>query len=200
MHHSTPKRDSTQFFFTPDTTQSREQQREALVAFLKDADNDEFAIRDAAYREYYHGDLLTERELADALRISTSAFLLVLGPSEAFALCPTCGKHHFARIMSRHEARSLVSSPRDPRAADIECEACEQAAQLRTMPYRDYLKTPHWRQTRQRALERADRRCQLCNSPDNLQVHHRTYERRGSERDDDLTVLCADCHTKFHEG
>jgi hypothetical protein len=69
---------------------------------------------------------------------------------------------------------------------------------LRTMPYAEYLQTEHWQQVRQAALTRAEYRCQVCNSPYHLQVHHRTYERRGEERDTDLTVLCDTCHGRFH--
>lgn len=54
-----------------------------------------------------------------------------------------------------------------------------------------------WAQRKQAALERAEFRCQVCNSPDKVQVHHRTYERRGNERPADLTVLCAFCHIRF---
>jgi replicative DNA helicase len=32
-----------------------------------------------------------------------------------------------------------------------------------------------------------------------LEVHHRTYERIGQERSEDLTVLCDVCHGLFHE-
>jgi replicative DNA helicase len=49
------------------------------------------------------------------------------------------------------------------------------------------------------ALSRAGHRCQVCNSPDKLDVHHRTYERVGQEQLDDLTVLCDRCHGLFHE-
>ena len=41
-------------------------------------------------------------------------------------------------------------------------------------------------------------RCQLCNTGGSLQVHHRTYQRRGYERLDDLTVLCRKCHERQH--
>lgn len=199
MHNDTASQADAQFFFNPNPQHNREQQREALLAFLKDTRNDELAIRAAAHNEYYRGDLLTERELADALGISTSAFLRELGPADVFAVCPTCGKHHLARICTRHEARVLLASDRDRRAADIECDACEQAVNLRTMPYRDYLKTPHWKATRQRALERADRRCQLCGSSERLEVHHNTYANRGNEHDSDVFVLCDPCHEAFHD-
>lgn len=64
--------------------------------------------------------------------------------------------------------------------------------------YGEYLNSPHWHLVRAAAIVKADYRCQLCNSPDNLQVHHRTYERRGKEKLSDVTVLCRDCHRKFH--
>lgn len=69
---------------------------------------------------------------------------------------------------------------------------------MRTMPYPKYLKTDHWSRCRKRALEAAGHRCQLCNSTHRLQVHHRTYERRGNESPDDVIVLCSACHQLFH--
>ena len=41
-------------------------------------------------------------------------------------------------------------------------------------------------------------KCQLCNKSGELNVHHRTYERRGEESYSDLITLCEDCHTLFH--
>lgn len=65
--------------------------------------------------------------------------------------------------------------------------------------YRDvYLKSDHWRAQRVAALVRAENRCQVCNSDRSLDVHHRTYERLGSEVPADLTVLCRTCHDLFH--
>lgn len=72
------------------------------------------------------------------------------------------------------------------------------AEELRTMPYSHYLLTHHWRRTRNEALSRAKHACQLCNYDRTLNVHHRTYERRGCELPEDLTVLCKACHEKFH--
>jgi|SRR5262245_29505257 len=71
--------------------------------------------------------------------------------------------------------------------------------ELRTMPYDQYLLTSEWQEKRRQALERADCRCQLCYSPDQLNVHHRTYKRRGNEDIGDLTVLCRVCHERFHD-
>lgn len=69
---------------------------------------------------------------------------------------------------------------------------------LLAMPYTEYLQSEHWKQKREAALIAAEYRCQLCYSDKNLEVHHRTYERRGCERPSDLTVLCHTCHCQFH--
>jgi len=63
-----------------------------------------------------------------------------------------------------------------------------------SLTYLSYIASPAWRERRRRALERADYRCQLCGERRSLQVHHVTYANLGSERDADLTVLCALCH------
>src|SRR6185503_16642400 len=75
----------------------------------------------------------------------------------------------------------------------------ERGIELRSMPYTQYLLTPEWKQIREEALDRARHKCQLCNSGTALQVHHRTYENRGREMPEDLTVLCANCHERFHD-
>lgn len=76
---------------------------------------------------------------------------------------------------------------------------CKEIERLRSMPYKDYLKTEHWQTVREAALERAEHRCQACNDATKLHVHHRTYERRGEENPTDVVALCADCHRVFHE-
>lgn len=67
-----------------------------------------------------------------------------------------------------------------------------------SMSYDDYLKTEHWKHVAGQAKVRARHRCQLCNGDGELHVHHRTYERLGNEQPEDLTVLCSNCHTKYH--
>lgn len=71
--------------------------------------------------------------------------------------------------------------------------------ELARMPYTDYLRTPEWQTTRQGALRRAKYRCQTCAAGGELHVHHRTYARRGAEWTSDLIVLCAGCHSLFHQ-
>lgn len=70
--------------------------------------------------------------------------------------------------------------------------------ELKNMPYKEYLQTGHWKNIRKQALFRAKYKCQLCGDKSKLNVHHNTYENRGEEKDEDLIVLCQDCHSKFH--
>ena len=70
--------------------------------------------------------------------------------------------------------------------------------ELTSMPYGTaYLKTSHWQTMRRLALEHYGSTCVLCNQTP-VQVHHRTYDRRGRERLDDLIVLCDKCHREHH--
>lgn len=64
--------------------------------------------------------------------------------------------------------------------------------------YAEYLQTPHWRRTRNRALMRAGYACEDCGKRAGLQVHHLTYARIGAELPADLCVLCDDCHSDAH--
>lgn len=70
---------------------------------------------------------------------------------------------------------------------------------LKTMAYKDYLKTDHWKEVSRKAKMRADYKCQLCGYDKSLHVHHNDYSRRGEELPSDLIVLCKTCHGKFHD-
>ena len=71
------------------------------------------------------------------------------------------------------------------------------------MDYREYLRTPEWRQIRAAAMVRAGSRCSLdVTHTDDLEVHHRdngAYARRGRELASDLIVLCHACHRLHHK-
>lgn len=70
--------------------------------------------------------------------------------------------------------------------------------ELRALPYSEYLLTEHWIETREKAKIKSNYRCEVCNSQNQLNVHHKTYENRGCELPEDLIVLCQDCHKTFH--
>ena len=66
--------------------------------------------------------------------------------------------------------------------------------------YQDYLKSEYWQTVTKAVKARAGWKCQICNSPHDLNAHHRTYDNRGNELNhlDDLTCLCRRCHAIFH--
>lgn len=67
------------------------------------------------------------------------------------------------------------------------------------MNYHVYLLSTVWRELKNKALQSANHRCQTCNSPLNLNVHHRKYPKTlGTEPVSDLVVLCRACHKTFH--
>lgn len=65
--------------------------------------------------------------------------------------------------------------------------------------YNEYLHSAEWRIKRQDILERDEFACSICESKENLQVHHVTYDNVGKEQHHELLTLCKSCHTKIHE-
>lgn len=129
--------------------------------------------------------------------------------------CSQCTSPFYVEFESRHSLNQF----RGWHSAGI-CEDCKAKASLKTneeyakwrsereervrllhaMPYYEYLKTAEWAERRLKAMKRARFRCQVCNAYGvRLNVHHRTYERRGFEYDQDLITLCETCHGIFHE-
>jgi 5-methylcytosine-specific restriction endonuclease McrA len=75
----------------------------------------------------------------------------------------------------------------------------EREKALKEMSYAEYLASPEWQKRRKKHIKMVGFSCQLCNIKDTtLHVHHRTYRNRGNESYTDLTVLCHNCHDKFH--
>ena len=65
--------------------------------------------------------------------------------------------------------------------------------------YWEHIKSHAFRKVRQLALRR-DQGCRLCGEKEGeLETHHRTYARFGSERPKDVTTLCVTCHRSFHK-
>jgi hypothetical protein len=67
-----------------------------------------------------------------------------------------------------------------------------------TEDYSVYLKSPHWRRLKARYKRERPWVC-LCGECLLLDLHHKTYERIGRERLDDLQPLCRGCHTTVHQ-
>ena len=101
-----------------------------------------------------------------------------------------------------HSEIMLMLSEHNPIQARRWEEIRERQHLLEKMPYPVYLQTDEWQKRRQQHIAWAGARCQVCNASQDdcavLNVHHRTYKRRGRERASDLIVLCSDCHRLFH--
>ncbi|HEX5370050.1 MAG TPA: hypothetical protein VFY10_11600 [Dehalococcoidia bacterium] len=69
---------------------------------------------------------------------------------------------------------------------------------LKEMPYDEYLQTDEWKLRAAQCKERYGYTCALDDRHPAEHAHHRTYVRRGRERDTDLIPLCASCHEKHH--
>jgi 5-methylcytosine-specific restriction endonuclease McrA len=68
---------------------------------------------------------------------------------------------------------------------------------FRKVRYDEHLSSDKWRAIRERAIARAGGLCERCHSPAG-HVHHVTYANFGSEKDEDLEVLCPPCHWREH--
>ena len=80
----------------------------------------------------------------------------------------------------------------------------EVEKRIKSMKYRDFLRTPCWDGVRSYKLKKSNYCCELCGGKGVLNVHHKSYENHGKEfdmeiADRDLIVLCKDCHAKFHD-
>ncbi len=185
-------------------------------------------VRDELINElYWHHYEVKPKDIAEAFRIKPKDIThgdIIQPHYRADLACPSCGIPH--KLTSRNKMAELERDFRKEEKNNrigfrlTECESCrgkrfadrdqqleaerearrERLHLLRTMPYIEYLQTPEWQTKRHGKLRSAGFRCELCNTGNTvLDVHHRTYERRGNEYYKDLIVLCRDCHARFHD-
>lgn len=70
------------------------------------------------------------------------------------------------------------------------------------MTYSEKLKDPRWQKKRLEILSRDNYKCTVCNSTENLHVHHGYYSgRKEPWKYDDISLhtLCNDCHDRVHD-
>jgi hypothetical protein len=75
---------------------------------------------------------------------------------------------------------------------------------IKSMDYHDFLQTPYWMAISSYKKNLSHYKCALCGSNKKLATHHKTYSRHGQEHlksvmNEDLIVLCDNCHKKFHD-
>lgn len=204
------------------------QEIEDLKAWLQQAKDDlpqmVFALLESAptkdeadalsWEVYWRLQEIPTTPLSDFYRMPIYYVRQIIGAASAEVKCKSCGKKQRHNFDSRTAYKAGLSG--------FECDECVEKRnqqneqwkaqhrqklaeqeqllhELKTMPYRQYLETDHWKTMRMDMLKRAKFACQLCSAKGQLHVHHRTYERRGEENYSDLIVLCANCHGKFHD-
>lgn len=74
------------------------------------------------------------------------------------------------------------------------------AEEDRRQRYKRYLHSEQWALIRKRVCDKYGNLCQECSQLGGLEVHHKTYERIGEERLEDLIPLCPRCHRSLHSG
>jgi 5-methylcytosine-specific restriction endonuclease McrA len=98
----------------------------------------------------------------------------------------------------REEARIWDESP-EGRAEQARLIArWRDDRRRRQTSYAEYLRSPWWQHISASAKTAAQHRCQGCGTGERLEVHHKTYSRRGREQLEDLEVLCHACHRAQH--
>jgi len=70
--------------------------------------------------------------------------------------------------------------------------------------YKTYLKSNHWKKTRAEVLTNNRRKCRICGSTNNLNLHHKKYRKFNrsvlyKETKSDLRTLCNKCHNLWHK-
>jgi len=83
----------------------------------------------------------------------------------------------------------------------------EPAKHARELSWREkynlVISSPRWKKLRVKLIEKAGGKCPRCgwkkekwDKSRTLELHHKTYERLGNERNEDLEIVCSHCHTK----
>jgi hypothetical protein len=77
-------------------------------------------------------------------------------------------------------------------------EAWSQLQKYKHGACAEYLASDQWKSLRNSVICRDQCVCVRCGSTERLEVHHKTYSRRGFEKMDDLETLCRVCHERHH--
>jgi 5-methylcytosine-specific restriction endonuclease McrA len=79
--------------------------------------------------------------------------------------------------------------------------AHERREVLPRWKYREYILSKAWSAKRRAKFAQVGRKCERCGSVrGKIHVHHKTYDRLGVERLEDLEVICEMCHLDHHLG
>lgn len=124
---------------------------------------------------------------------------------EWFLRCPKCKALYMVEAARRWpgevvEVPNVVDQPLVQVKQAKPKKAKKKRAPFVRPDYYEYIRSQAWRQRADAAKKRAGYRCQVCykhRDEVQLDAHHRTYERLGRERPEDITVLCRNCHQLY---
>lgn len=113
-------------------------------------------------------------------------------------LYPTSGKRRKKRDTFTNLKIKLDASPSAETFVDLIAEFKDTPGKARYMVYNAYIGSRAWASKRRAFLGRNGHSCLRCGGMENIEVHHKTYARLGSELDEDLEALCRPCHVAEH--
>lgn len=197
------------------------QERVNLIEELKT----DSGVLDADFLDWVYWDIELSLEIiAQATGVDiTKIQKLIPRPKKIFTRCGLCENKIEFSATSKTKRDNFIAGGKNKTGyssndTDYLCKNCVEMLQeeeqeqvrryrekiskkntLKTMPYKEYLQTKHWKMFARLAKKKAGWICNACSSGDNLNVHHLTYERRGNEKFSDVVVLCKECHEKVHE-
>ena len=172
---------------------------------------------------YWFVPQVTSTDIAEGFfNVGAHELRNIIGAFQGDIVCDRCNQP--IQFTSRSQAKHIIGASKSGRSHYAEgygvlCKVCQDEVyaerhrgyqlsrqaqdtrlrELKSMPYPEYLRTPEWQARRKQHLKSAGYRCQVCNSSGVIiDVHHRTYERRGEEYYKDLIALCRECHSTFH--
>lgn len=129
--------------------------------------------------------------------------------------CTTCGvavpgpRNPWSPWVRKHllpddvlDALTMWDDSLEERAAGDRRTTYEQSVEHgraeRREEYAEYLRSPRWKEIRDRVLQRAGHRCEGCGDAAAREVHHLTYEHVFGEFLFELVALCPSCHRRWH--
>ena len=66
--------------------------------------------------------------------------------------------------------------------------------------YEEYISSKEWKEKRKKVASERNFICEMCKKQvgNKFHVHHMTYKNFMNEKDEDLMLLCKECHEKIH--
>lgn len=117
---------------------------------------------------------------------------------------PTSSRYRFLRLKNDVPQRRFVKSDSGLKE---ELSIVQSSVEVPHGSYGTLLFRPEWMVKRATIIDRDQKRCILCNSFENLQVHHRQYHFVVKDKkfklpwdypDHLLITLCESCHSRGH--